>query len=144
MHKKFFFLWVFFLFFIVIYHWWNILQYIEYCRYCVSWYYHYRGPNIVTVSNRELPVSSHPYSPQTSEERNVPHQVVLLSCSSEVFYFYCSLFSNAKTAVILSWREQEISPCSCVLRCQTTFPGWTNMSVWNDLSTQTYTAHIYL
>ena len=45
----------------MIYRWWNFLQYIEYCRYCVLWYYHYCGPNIFTVSNRELPVSSHPY-----------------------------------------------------------------------------------
>lgn len=41
-------------------------------------------------------------SPQTSEERNVPHQVILLSCISEVFYIYCSLASNARTAVMLS------------------------------------------
>ena len=39
-----------------------IYQYIaNIAIYRISWYYHYRGPNIVNISYREVPISSQPY-----------------------------------------------------------------------------------
>ena len=40
---------------------WNFLQYIDYRRIAVSWYYCYRGQNIVMVSYREVPGDTKPY-----------------------------------------------------------------------------------
>ena len=39
----------------------TIYQYIaKIAIYRISWYYHYRGPNIDNISYREVPISSHP------------------------------------------------------------------------------------
>ena len=45
---------------IVMYRGWNFLQYIDYRRIAVSWYYRYRGQNIVIVLYREVPGDTQP------------------------------------------------------------------------------------